>query len=457
MIAALVVLSAPAVAAAQLTVEIEAPEDVREGERAQVIARVRGAGPHPLLITPRSEGTAIEVVRGRLLRAEARDPDAEVLEFRLPIVARGAGDAVLRVRAQGYVCEARCRATVAEASAVLRVRAAPSPGKRKQAEARRSSLSWVRLPGAEGCVGSAELARAVEARLERRVFVSATDAGLAVEGRVERTDAGWRAVLQVAEAGRDGLLGDRTLTSEEEACDQIGELAAVTIALMIDPLTAPEETPPPLEEAPREPPEPEVRVVREVEIRQVEVPAEPEAPPPGPRWRIEVDASGAASLGLSPTAALGGLGAVILEIPGFVPILVEGAIFPFSEAQLDRVGAAQFLHVQGGFQICPLAVREGIAALHGCLGADAGGVFVIGGSLDVSNPERVIGQARASVRGHFDLIGPLTLRVGLHLVVPFRHDAFLAPHPTLGGQVEVYVPEPIAGILDVGVGAHFDF
>src|SRR5690606_16218881 len=88
-------------------------------------------------------------------------------------------------------------------------------------EASTSSLSWVRMPGAEGCASSAALARAVEERLARRVFVSAADADLAVEGRAERTQAGWRAVLSVTQA--DGtVLGERTLESAEPECEALG-------------------------------------------------------------------------------------------------------------------------------------------------------------------------------------------------------------------------------------------
>ncbi|MGE0786901.1 MAG: hypothetical protein AB7S26_14610 [Sandaracinaceae bacterium] len=464
-LAALVLGTLTAVpASAQLSVELEAPP-VRAGERGQVLARVSGAGTHPLLVTPWSEGTAIEVVRGRLVRAEARDPSADVLEFRIPIIARSPGTAVLRVRAAGYVCGCpegdrcteRCRSVTAEGSLVMAVasEAAAPRATRKQADeraegARTSSLSWVRLPGAEACVGSAELARAVEERLGRSVFVSAAEGALAVEGRVERVDATWRATIHITDAEGQAL-GERVLDSDAESCERLGATAATAIALMIDPLTAP-----PRESATSDPPpehedrEAETRVI--VERVEVPVPAEPEPTPP--RWRIEIDASGAGSLGLLPTAALGGIGAVILEIPDFVPIMLEGAIFPFARAEVDGFGQADFLHVHAGFQICPLALRESGIALQGCLGADAGGVFAIGGD-PVSNGERVIGQGHASVRGHFDLIGPLTLRVGLHLLIPFRHDTFLAQG--MSGEYAVYTPEPVAGMIDLGVGAHFDF
>src|SRR5262245_9058418 len=51
---------------------------------------------------------------------------------------------------------------------------------------RTSSLGWVRLAGAEQCIATQQLAQRVEQRVGRAVFVSASQADLAIEGRVER-------------------------------------------------------------------------------------------------------------------------------------------------------------------------------------------------------------------------------------------------------------------------------
>ncbi len=449
-------LVASSAAAQELSVELRAPDALHQGDRAEVVALVRGAGAHPLLVTPSSEGTALEVVRGRLLRAEATDPQADTLEFHIPIVANGPGAAVIRVEAAGYACERRCRSVRAEASLVVHVAPAlPGSGTaRKQDEAQRertSSLSWVRLPGAEACISSTQLARAVEERLARRVFVSAAEADLAVEGRAERADAGWRAVLQVSEP--DGtMIGERTLASDEASCDALGRLVALTVALMIDPLTAP----PPeasTDDAPQEDDDADDEPVERVVVRTVEVPVPvPVEPAPQPRWRVEIDSAVLGALGLLPTPALGGLASVIVEPPGFIPIVFEGALVPFSRAEANGGPHADFLQVHAGVQLCPLALRERGLALHGCLGADAGGMFVIGSDVPLDERERVIGQAHVALRGHWDVIGPLTIRLGLHLLVPFRHEAFTYG----GGANALYVPEYVAGMLDLGAGVHFD-
>ncbi|HJL15036.1 MAG TPA: hypothetical protein RMH99_05230 [Sandaracinaceae bacterium LLY-WYZ-13_1] len=505
--------AAPAAAqgADELAVRLDPPGSLSEGDRAQVVARVTGAGPHPVLVTPRSEGTAVEVVRGRLMRAEARDPEADELEFRIPVVAHGAGTAVLRVEVSGYACAERCRNVRAEGRAILHVTPArrsrragdegdekapkqvadarrrdgrgaddgsgrtndgadtgadradmgadrtgdgaegtdvgaggtdDGAGRTDGAGARRSSLSWVRMPDAEGCLASAPLARAVEAQLGRRVFVSASRADLAVEGRAERADGAWRAVIQVTDA-TGAVLGERTLESRAEACEELGEMTTVAVALMIDPLTAPE-APADAGRSSNGSPEPEV-IVRTERV-EVPVPTESERP----RWRVEIDAVLVGSLGLSPLPNLGGLSAVIVEPPGFVPLVLEGALFPFSRA--ERAGAhADFLHVHAGLQICPLGLREGGLALHGCLGADAGAVIVLGGDLPVDQSERLIGQGHVALRGHWDVVGPLTVRLGLHFLVPFRQD-----DPFTTGANPFYTPEPVAGMVDLGAGVHFD-
>src|SRR5258708_255178 len=48
---------------------------------------------------------------------------------------------------------------------------------------RTSSLSWLRMPGSDSCIATQALARSVEERLGRRVFVSAAEADVSVEGR----------------------------------------------------------------------------------------------------------------------------------------------------------------------------------------------------------------------------------------------------------------------------------
>jgi len=88
-----------------------------------VFVRVPAGREQPLLLTPSAEGDAVRVARGRLLRADARRTDQGELHFQVPIEARSAGTAVLRVALLTYRCAARCDAVQVAESVPVQVRA----------------------------------------------------------------------------------------------------------------------------------------------------------------------------------------------------------------------------------------------------------------------------------------------------------------------------------------------
>lgn len=62
----------------------------------------------PLMITPDVQGQSVEIVKGRYLRSDAVDPESDPLRFRVHVIARNPGMAVLNVRVRGYVCGRSC-------------------------------------------------------------------------------------------------------------------------------------------------------------------------------------------------------------------------------------------------------------------------------------------------------------------------------------------------------------
>ena len=107
----------------RVEVRLVPPARLVEGDRTTIVAEVT-VTPHsgsPLLLTPTNEGASVEVVRGRLVRADAVDPDASPMRFEIPIVAKSAGTSILRVRILTYVCESRCRAVEGTGEIVLEV------------------------------------------------------------------------------------------------------------------------------------------------------------------------------------------------------------------------------------------------------------------------------------------------------------------------------------------------
>jgi hypothetical protein len=127
-IVGLATLAIAALASAQsaaLTVSIEPPHQMHPGDHAEIIALVHAedAARGPLLVTPSVDGAAVEVVRGRLFRFDADDPSSDPLRFRVPVLARSVGTAVLSVRVDGHACEGpHCAPVDAEATARIDVR-----------------------------------------------------------------------------------------------------------------------------------------------------------------------------------------------------------------------------------------------------------------------------------------------------------------------------------------------
>lgn len=100
------------------------------------------------------------------------------------------------------------------------------------------ALSWVRLEGAERCIGQRELAASVEELLGRHAFVTATQADRSIEGRVGPRPGGFRATLILSNA-RDAQLARRDLTIDGSNCRALDEKLKLTLSLLVAPGTEP--------------------------------------------------------------------------------------------------------------------------------------------------------------------------------------------------------------------------
>ena len=106
---------------------IETEGALAEGPaRLEVAVQLGDAPPQPLLLDVSSEGEALQVVRGRFLRADARAGDDGTLHFSVPIVVRAQGNAIVRAQLLTYRCRESCRALRASAQRTLTVAAAQS-------------------------------------------------------------------------------------------------------------------------------------------------------------------------------------------------------------------------------------------------------------------------------------------------------------------------------------------
>lgn len=329
--------------------------------------------------------------------------------------------------------------TVALASTAAAVHAQPAGG----AEAKTSSLSWTRLPGAEACIGTQELARAVEALLGRSVFVSAAQATLSVEGRVSPAEEGrgWRATLTVAD-DHGQHLGDRELSAADASCRALDDPLTLAIALMIDPDAAARPAP-----APVPPPPPSPREV--VRDRTVYVPV---PGPERPTWRIGARGGVAFALGTQPSIGAGATGAITLQPP--IPMAFEGgaALFLPSHAALGAAsGDLQRGHVEIG--VCPLVPRFGRLAPSLCLGPDVGMLWGDGKNADGSSWEHHALVIDLAARGRLNvrLGGPVTAGAALGVAVPLARDTFEV-RDARGGVQELFRMSPVVARADLTLG-----
>lgn len=304
--------------------------------------------------------------------------------------------------------------------------AEPSPSPR----ARTSTLGWARLPGAESCVDGRDLARGVERRLGRPVFVPPSSAELGIEGHVAVAPppAAYRAVLHLRdEAG--ALLGTRELEGNDPGCGDLASSVELAVALMVDPDAAASwvaPAPPPAIAAPIAAPGP----------APVDAPGEdaPAAPGPArPPWTFLVAAGPTVAAGVVPGVAPGAHLRARLDPEGFPAVGLSTVIIPPSETHDVR-----FLAGFGGVAVCPWTGEVAVVHLAPCLGFAAGALDMAATTVGMAQPFVEVSVSRR-------LAGRVVLSVTPSVATPLLR-------PTLTHGSVVFEVPPVAGHLDLGIG-----
>lgn len=318
---------------------------------------------------------------------------------------------------------------------------------------RTSSLSWIRLPSADACVSTQDLARDVEARLGRAVFVSPSRADVSVEGRIERDQNSYVATITLRD-GKGAILGTRELRRDGASCDGMREPLALVVSVMIDPdaalrpAPAPSASQAPAPSATAAPPPP-----------TASAPPPPPPPPPEPArprapFRFDAGASLAGAAGLLPGVALG-LGVDgILEPPDFIGLRAFGSVWlDDSVAVPPGAGRATFSLLMAGAGLCPVGLRGDRLAFYACASGELGRMTSRGSGFDLASPDGQSWLVAASLDARLSVKvgGPFALRAGLSGLAPLVRDRFVARLPS-GAEDEIFRASPVVGIGEVGVG-----
>jgi len=314
------------------------------------------------------------------------------------------------------------------------------------------------MPGSESCIATQALARSVEERLGRRVFVSAAEADVSVEGRIEKRGAGgWHSVITIRD-GKGALLGTRELDRPEGACTTMNEPLALVIAVMIDPEAklSSGSSPPPLP-----PPTPAPAPAPAPVVTHTDVPTDldltPRPKPPEP-WRFQGDAVGTVTSGVAPTVDAGGSIAGTLFLPRGIPIGLRGYGSLFLPTKAEQDGArASFDLFYLGSAICPTMRRPAVTLM-----------LCFGGHLGVlrSHPEtqgrniedktEVIWNAVSEGRITVPLFAPLALTGGISAVLPLLRPTFgYTRSDAASTPANLHKVSSFAVAADAGIGFFF--
>ena len=373
--------------------------------------------------------------------------------------------------------------------AVLGLLAAAGDARAEPPPPRTSALSWTRLDGAGACVGIHELARAVEQRLRRDVFVPPAHAGVSVEAWIEPAPAPdrWRAVLQLSDT-RGVVLGTRELRSDAPSCRALDAQLALVIAVLIDPdaaLGGPPPAPPPAS-APSPPPAqpgpgPTATPSPSTTPGDARLPSAPPPPtlaapppawsapapawsppararpaPPLPRtpWIAGVEAGPAFAFGMLPGTGVGIQLRAQITPPRWPTFELGAATWLPDEARAGALGVRLSL-TDAFLSVCPLNSASGGVGVAACAGLRAGFLRAVGFGFDHAlDGDQAVFDVTAEARVRSHLVGPVVATWGLGLLVPATRYRF-SYQAAAGQAVDVFRMWPIAAILDAGVGLEF--
>ena len=304
------------------------------------------------------------------------------------------------------------------------------------------SLGLTRGAGAEACITAHELAKRVEARLGHATFVSAAQADLFVDTRVDRAGGGWRATVAASRANGEHV-GVRKLESASRDCHSLDEDLVLVVALVIDPLA----TGSPPVAAP---------VHRDVVYVRVPVPVPVHVPGPVPRWSFDAGIATTVLGGMLPSLAPGLDLTVAATPPGAWPIEL-GAIATLRSIAEDEAGhGADARLAIGTLALCPEVLERERVRLQLCGGGAAGAMFVRSRGFDSGGGgDRAAGLLFGRARGSVRVAGGIHAAIDVGVTVPLtrRTVYYTALDPAML-QVErhdIYRMDAVGWITSLGL------
>lgn len=314
------------------------------------------------------------------------------------------------------------------------------------------ALGLTRGPGGDGCITAHELALRVEDRLGRGVFVSAAQAELFVDARIERLGRGWHATVSASRANGVAA-GRRELDTRSSDCRDLDADLVLVVALVIDP-SAPPAAPPPAPPAPAPalvppPPAPLAPILVPVVVAVETV----------PRWDLSARVASTLLLARLPAPVPAIELALAATPPRAWPI--ELGLLASAPARAGDAGSGAAVSlVLGTVALCHALWTTHAWRGHVCAGAALGAMRVRPrGLAPVDASTSFAADVIARLRATAPVIGPVTAVAELGPMVPLlrRHLTYTALDPVALEVVrrDLHAPPVMGWTATLGVGVQF--
>jgi len=318
-------------------------------------------------------------------------------------------------------------------------------------------LDLSRQPGTEECLATGALQRAVEARLQRRIFVADSSAQLVIRLRLAlRNQRQWTAELRLED--ETGLnLGERTLTTSAPHCSALDDSLALIVALLVDAPLSDREQVQPISTGTRAVPEsaaePTARAPGSpstTEATRIELP--PSTLAPRQPWRWEASAGATLALGLLPGKAFGFELAVSGKAPRAPELRLFGGAYAPREAYAGPGDAgARFAALFVGFEVCPFEGQLRSLRWSTCAGQSVAWLHAAAFGYDQnSSTDRLIYALLARGALLLPLLGPVSAHLSARAELPLARPVFVYG-TSENDQRSVFEMNPLSAVLEAGL------
>jgi hypothetical protein len=307
-------------------------------------------------------------------------------------------------------------------------------------ERARATLEWYRSEEAAECLDAPALATAVQAGLNRTVFVSSAQADLRIKVSLGRpAEEQWLADIDL-EDPNGKKLGHRELTIRAPQCSAMDESLALVVSLMVD--------------VTRESLRPQPAVVQPLPRIERKLPQAERVPSPADRWHESLFMLGSARIGQLPGLGRGMSVAGELGPPRSWFALISATVWAPAQTSHENSGAKFWLGTAEA-SLCGTTQSNWHNELSLCVGQQMGLLDSRAYGFDVNRKgSTIFYDLTFRLRMTWWAASALGLHLGLGAGLPLVQNEFFGTRAD-GSTVRILSRPALVPLADIGVGFRF--